>query len=60
MQTLLLRLVRETDGQNLAEYGIALAVVAVGAAASAMSIAHDTTSVWSRALQALVIAMAGN
>src|SRR6185436_7424434 len=35
MQTLLLRLVRETDGQNLAEYGIALAVVAVGAAASA-------------------------
>ena len=60
MKTILQRLIHETDGQDLAEYGIALAVVAVGAAASAASIAHDTTSVWSRALQALVISMAGN
>ena len=56
MTTMLKRMLREQSGQDLAEYGIALAVVAVGAAAVAMAIAVDTKTLWTRALQALIVA----
>ena len=59
MRATLVRLLHDTEGQNLAEYGIALAVIAAGAAASAVSISHDTDSLWTRALQALVLSMSG-
>lgn len=49
MLTLLKKLVRETDAQDLAEYGIALAVISVGAAAAAVAIAGDIQTLWSTA-----------
>jgi len=55
MTTTLKKMLREQSGQDLAEYGIALAVVAVGAAAAAMMVASDTKSLWTRALQALIV-----
>jgi Flp pilus assembly pilin Flp len=56
MTTTLKRMLREQSGQDLAEYGIALAVVAVGAAAVATAIAVDTKTLWTRALQAIIVA----
>ena len=46
---LLKRLVRDESGQDLAEYGIALAVIAIGAAAIAIAIGTDVQSLWSNA-----------
>ena len=43
------RLVSDDSGQDLAEYGIALAVIGVIAAAAAIVIATDVGSLWSRA-----------
>jgi Flp pilus assembly pilin Flp len=40
------RLISEEKGQDLAEYGIALAVIAIGAAAAAVVIAGDVTTLW--------------
>jgi len=40
------RLMIEESGQDLAEYGIALAVIAIGAAAAAVVIAGDVQSLW--------------
>lgn len=40
------RLWKDESGQDLAEYGIALAVIAVGAAAAAVAIAGDVTQLW--------------
>jgi len=42
-------LVKETTGQDLAEYGIALAVIGIGAAAAAVAIAGDVTTLWENA-----------
>ena len=43
------RLVVDNQGQDLAEYGIALAVIATLAAAAAVVIALDVGTLWSRA-----------
>jgi Flp pilus assembly pilin Flp len=43
------RLVTDERGQDLAEYGIALAVIGVIAAAAAIVIAKDVGSLWSKA-----------
>jgi Flp pilus assembly pilin Flp len=43
------RLVSDDSGQDLAEYGIALAVIGVIAGAAAVIIASDVGSLWSRA-----------
>jgi Flp pilus assembly pilin Flp len=43
------RFVSDDSGQDLAEYGIALAVIGVIAAAAAIVIATDVGSLWSRA-----------
>lgn len=53
MKDLLLKLVRDDRGQDLAEYGIALAVIAIGAAGVAMSIAADVFTLWDNAHTAL-------
>lgn len=49
MLKLVKKLVREDAGQDLAEYGIALAVIAVGAAAIAVAIGTDVNTLWSNA-----------
>ena len=46
MQTLLTKLFRDEAGQDLAEYGIALAVIAVGAGAAAVIIGGDVNTLW--------------
>jgi Flp pilus assembly pilin Flp len=43
------RLVTDDRGQDLAEYGIALAVIGVVAGAAAVVIARDVGSLWSNA-----------
>jgi Flp pilus assembly pilin Flp len=49
MLSTLKNLVRDESGQDLAEYGIALAVIAVGAAAIAVAIGTDVNTLWSNA-----------
>jgi Flp pilus assembly pilin Flp len=53
MLALLKKLVREDGGQDLAEYGIALAVIAIGAAAIAVAIGSDVETLWSNAQEAI-------
>jgi len=43
------KLIVDDAGQDLAEYGIALAVIGVIAAAAAVVIANDVGTLWSRA-----------
>jgi len=45
----LTHLVRDDSGQDLAEYGIALAVIGTLAAAAAIVIAGDVGTLWSQA-----------
>jgi Flp pilus assembly pilin Flp len=47
MLTLIKKLVRDESGQDLAEYGIALAVIGAGAALAAFAIAGDVNKLWS-------------
>jgi len=49
MNGMIKRLVSDDSGQDLAEYGIALAVIGIIAAAAALVIATDVGSLWSRA-----------
>jgi Flp pilus assembly pilin Flp len=49
MTVILSRLMSDDRGQDLAEYGIALAVIGVIAGAAAVIIAKDVGSLWSRA-----------
>jgi len=49
MSMLLKKLVADDAGQDLAEYGIALAVIGTIAAAAAIVIAQDVGTLWSRA-----------
>ena len=44
-----LRLIRDDRAQDLAEYGIALAVIGILAAAAAIVIAQDVGTLWSQA-----------
>jgi Flp pilus assembly pilin Flp len=43
------KLIGEKKGQDLAEYGIALAVIGLGAAAAAIVIAGNVNTLWSNA-----------
>jgi Flp pilus assembly pilin Flp len=52
------KLVREESGQDLAEYGIALAVIGAGAAAAALVIAGDVNTLWTKA-SAIITKAAG-
>ena len=49
MFAVLNRLIAEDAGQDLAEYGIALAVIGALAAGAAVLIAGDVNTLWSRA-----------
>jgi hypothetical protein len=49
MLTLLRKLAAEEAAQDLAEYGIALAVIGIIAAAAAIVIAKDVGTLWSQA-----------
>jgi len=59
MMDTLKRLLRETEGQDLAEYGVALAVVAVVAVTAATTMNGDVRTLWTRALQSVVIVVLG-
>lgn len=43
------RLLGEVEGQDLAEYGIALAVIAAGVGAVALTIGADVSALWVQA-----------
>jgi len=47
--TFLKKLIREAKAQDLAEYGIALAVIGAGAAAAAVVIAGNVNTLWEAA-----------
>ncbi len=49
MTGIVARLIADNRGQDLAEYGITLAVIATLAAAAAVVIALDVGTLWSRA-----------
>jgi len=49
MGNLLKRLVRDEAGQDLAEYGVALAVIAIAGAAIAVAVGKDVQTLWSNA-----------
>ena len=49
MTALMKKLIVDDAGQDLAEYGIALAVIATLAAAAAIVIANDVGTLWSKA-----------
>ena len=49
MLIILKKLVRDDKGQDLAEYGIALAVIGALAATAAALIAADVNTLWSKA-----------
>jgi hypothetical protein len=59
MRRTLERLLRATDAQDLAEYGIALAVVATGVGAVALAIGASTNGLWTRALQTVITIVLG-
>jgi hypothetical protein len=50
------KLVREAKAQDLAEYGIALAVIGAGAAAAAVVIAGNVNDLWATANTIIAIA----
>jgi len=49
MTALVKKLITDDAGQDLAEYGIALAVIGTVAAAAAIVIAKDVGTLWSKA-----------
>jgi Flp pilus assembly pilin Flp len=57
MTYLIKRLLQDERGQDLAEYGSALAVIAVGAGAVALAIAGNVTQLWTRAQTAIAAAV---
>jgi len=54
---LLKRLITDESAQDLAEYGIALAVIAVGAGAIAVVIAGNVSTLWQNAQTAIAAAV---
>ena len=57
MLMVLKRLVRDESGQDLAEYGIALAVIAGIVALIAVAIGQDVQTLWQRGQNAIVQAV---
>ncbi len=57
MLRILKRLVREETAQDLAEYGIALAVIGLGAGAAAVVIAANVDQLWSKASSVIATAV---
>jgi pilus assembly protein Flp/PilA len=59
MMNLIKKLVKDESGQDLAEYGIALAVVAVAAATAAVAIKGNVTTLWNNGSTAISTAVGG-
>ena len=55
---ILKKLISDESGQDLAEYGIALAIIAVGAGLIAVAIASDVETLWSNGQEAISSAVA--
>ena len=53
MVKLIKKLMGDERAQDLAEYGIALAVIGAGAALAAVAIATDVNTIWSKALNVI-------
>jgi Flp pilus assembly pilin Flp len=53
MRNLIEKLMKDESGQDLAEYGIALAVIAGGAALAAVTISGRVNTLWQNAVTAL-------
>jgi Flp pilus assembly pilin Flp len=53
MRNLISKLVADESAQDLAEYGIALAVVAAGAALAAKAISTDVGTLWTNGQNAI-------
>lgn len=53
MRNLFCRLIREDLGQDLAEYGVALAIIGGGAAVVALAFASHVNTVWASANSAI-------
>ena len=49
MLTLTRRLLGEVEGQDLAEYGIAMAVIAAGVGLIALTIGANVSAIWAQA-----------
>ena len=47
MITLIQKLIRDQHAQDLAEYGVALAVIGAGAGLAAIAVAADVNTIWS-------------
>ncbi len=54
---LLLRLLAHAKAQDLAEYGIALAMITLGAGLAAIAIAGNLSTVWSTANSLIALAI---
>ncbi|HLK12649.1 MAG TPA: Flp family type IVb pilin [Candidatus Binatia bacterium] len=57
MQAIMKKLMADEAGQDLAEYGIALAVIAVAVAAAALAISGNVTTLWNNASAAIAKAV---
>ena len=57
MLNTLKKLVRDESGQDLAEYGIALAVIGVGAGVAAYAIQGNVSTLWSKASSVIATAV---
>ena len=57
MMSFVKRLITEESGQDLAEYGIALAVIAVAAAAAAVAIRGNVQQLWANGQSAVSSAL---
>jgi Flp pilus assembly pilin Flp len=60
MKRMLKRLLRDTDAQDLAEYGIALAAISALVGVVVLAVGSGTRTVWTRALQAVIGIASGN
>jgi Flp pilus assembly pilin Flp len=56
MRNFISKLIADECAQDLAEYGIALAVIAVGAGAVAATVAGDVNTLWTKASAAIATA----
>lgn len=60
MKKHLRRLIADERGQDLAEYGIALAVISIGIVVAAGAIATDVETMWTTAEAEIAQVVAGN
>jgi Flp pilus assembly pilin Flp len=58
MLNLIKKLAKDESGQDLAEYGIALAVIAVAAAGAALAISGNVSKLWVNGSNAVAAAVA--